>query len=90
MASDASLASKGINSLAGRFAALVSAGAGLYAIKQAMQGVLSAGDQFERLEVQLAAIMGSIEEGNRAVEWIKDFTSKTHWSYSKLLTRLLP
>ncbi|UYM16189.1 tape measure protein [Endozoicomonas euniceicola] len=77
VASDASLASKGINGLAGRFTALVSAGAGLYAIKRAMQGVLSAGDQFERLEVQLAAIMGSIEEGNRAVEWIKDFTSKT-------------
>ncbi|MCW7551775.1 tape measure protein [Endozoicomonas gorgoniicola] len=77
VASDASLASKGINGLAGRFTALVSAGAGLYAIKRAMQGVLGAGDQFERLEVQLAAIMGSIEEGNRAVEWIKDFTSKT-------------
>ena len=77
MASDASLASKGINGLAGRFTALVSAGAGLYAIKRAIQGVLGAGDQSERLEVQLAAIMGSIEEGNRAVEWIKDFTSKT-------------
>ncbi|MET4819331.1 tape measure protein [Endozoicomonas lisbonensis] len=77
VAKDAGIASKGINGLAGRFTALVSAGAGLYAIKRAMQGVLSAGDQFERLEVQLTAIMGSIEEGNQAVEWIKDFTSKT-------------
>ena len=56
---------------------LVIASAGFYTIKKAMQGVLQTGDQFERLEVQMKAIMGSIEEGDRAIEWIKEFTKNT-------------
>ena len=56
---------------------LVVASLGFYAIKKAMQGVLQTGDQFERLEVQMKAIMGSIEEGDRAIEWIKEFTKNT-------------
>ncbi|MCW7551298.1 hypothetical protein NX722_01305 [Endozoicomonas gorgoniicola] len=53
------------------------ASAGFYTIKKAMQGVLQTGEQFERLEVQMKAIMGSIEEGDRAIEWIKEFTKNT-------------
>ena len=56
---------------------LVVASLGFYAIKKAMQGVLQTGDQFERLNVQMKAIMGSIEEGERAVEWVKQFTKDT-------------
>lgn len=56
---------------------LVVASLGFYTIKKSMQSVLQTGDQFERLEVQMKAIMGSIEEGDRAIEWIKEFTQNT-------------
>ena len=56
---------------------LVIASTGFYLIKKAMQGVLQTGDQFERLQVQLNAIMGSVEEGEQAFEWIKEFTKNT-------------
>ncbi|AMO58268.1 tape measure protein [Endozoicomonas montiporae] len=56
---------------------LVVASLGFYTIKKSMQSVLQTGDQFERLEVQMKAIMGSIEEGDRAIEWIKEFTKNT-------------
>ncbi|OED40223.1 hypothetical protein ACH42_17060 [Endozoicomonas sp. (ex Bugula neritina AB1)] len=56
---------------------LVIASLGFYTIKKAMQGVLQTGDQFERLQVQLNAIMGSVEEGEQAFEWIKEFTKNT-------------
>ncbi len=56
---------------------LVLTSVGFYAIKKAMQGVLNTGDQFERLEVQLNAIMGSMAEGEQAMAWIKEFTKNT-------------
>ncbi|WP_419534731.1 tape measure protein [Endozoicomonas sp.] len=56
---------------------LVLTSVGFYAIKKAMQGVLNTGDQFERLEVQLNAIMGSMVEGEQAMAWIKEFTKNT-------------
>ena len=56
---------------------LVLAGTGFYVLKRAMQGVLQTGDQFEKLRVQMTAIMGSIEEGDKAIEWIKEFTKNT-------------
>ena len=56
---------------------LVVASLGFYTIKKAMQGVLQTGDQFERLQVQMNAIMGSIEEGERAVAWVRQFTKDT-------------
>ncbi|WP_066017817.1 tape measure protein, partial [Endozoicomonas atrinae] len=56
---------------------LVLTSVGFYAIKKGMQGVLNTGDQFERLEVQLNAIMGSMAEGEQAMAWIKEFTKNT-------------
>ncbi len=56
---------------------LVLTSVGFYAIKKAMQGVLNTGDQFERLEVQLNAIMGSMAEGEQAMALIKEFTKNT-------------
>ncbi len=56
---------------------LVLAGTGFYVLKRSMQSVLQTGDQFEKLRVQMTAIMGSIEEGDKAIEWIKEFTKNT-------------
>ena len=56
---------------------MVAAGAGLYIIKRCIESILTTGDKFERLRVQLEAIMGSMAEGERALVWIKDFTRST-------------
>lgn len=56
---------------------MVAAGAGLYTIKRGIESILTTGDKFERLSVQLEAIMGSMAEGERALAWIKDFTRNT-------------
>ncbi len=77
VASDAEQASSGIGRLTRRFAGLVAAGAGLYTIKRGIESILTTGDKFERLSVQLEAIMGSMAEGERALAWIKDFTRNT-------------
>ncbi|WP_067582832.1 tape measure protein [Endozoicomonas ascidiicola] len=77
VARDAEQASSGIGRLTRRFTALIAAGAGLYTIKRGIESILTTGDKFERLNVQLEAIMGSMAEGERALAWIKDFTRNT-------------
>ncbi len=76
-ARDADAASTSIGRLTRRFIGLAAAGAGLYAIKRAIEGVLTTGDQFERLGVQMEAISGSSGEAEKAMQWIKDFTRNT-------------
>ncbi|MGI2027796.1 tape measure protein [Endozoicomonas acroporae] len=68
---------KSFASLGNRIRNLVAASLGFYALKKSMQGVLETGGQFERLEVQLNAIMGSMAEGEQAMAWIKEFTKNT-------------
>ena len=63
--------------LARSFRNLLLAGTGFYALKKAMTGVLSTGDKFERTAVQLKAVMGNVEEGEKAFAWIRDFTKNT-------------
>ncbi|WP_067521614.1 tape measure protein [Endozoicomonas ascidiicola] len=77
VARDAEKASSGIGRLTRRFAGLVAATAGLYTIKRSIESILTTGDKFERLSVQLEAIMGSMAEGEQALAWIKDFTKNT-------------
>ena len=50
---------------------------GIYALKRAMQGVLQTGDKYERLAIQMEALMGSVAAGEQAVGWIKEFTKST-------------
>ena len=50
---------------------------GIYALKRAMQGVLQTGDKYERLAIQMEALMGSVAAGEQAVAWIKEFTKST-------------
>ena len=74
---DAERASGSLGRLSRRFAGLVAASVGLYSIKRGIESILTTGDKFERLSVQLEAIMGSMAEGERALSWIKDFTRNT-------------
>ena len=53
----------------------LSAGAGY--VRDGIVAMLSTGDQFEGMQTQLTALMGSIEGGERATEWIKQFTRDT-------------
>ena len=77
VARDANQASVSVGSLVRRFAGLVGAATGLYAVKRSLEAILTTGDKFERLGVQLEALMGSAAEGDRALQWIKDFTKNT-------------
>ncbi|MGI9278335.1 MAG: tape measure protein, partial [Endozoicomonas sp.] len=84
LARDADRASGSMGRLSQRLGALVAASVGLYTIKRAVQGLLSTGDQFERLRVQLNAVMGSVAEGERAIQWIKQFTRETPYQLEQV------
>ncbi len=84
LSKDADRASGSLQRLSGRFAALVGATVGLYGLKRAISGLLATGDQFERLRVQLNAVMGSVEQGEAAVQWIKQFTRDTPYQLGQV------
>jgi len=46
-------------------------------IKNLAVDMLTTGDKFEGLRIQMDALMGSIEGGEKATEWIKKFTKDT-------------
>ena len=77
MARDAEQAEGALGRLGSSLRNLVLAGTGLYALKRAMQSVLQTGDKYERLAIQMQALMGSVEAGQQATEWIKQFTKST-------------
>ncbi|MGB0732114.1 MAG: tape measure protein [Pontibacterium sp.] len=66
-----------ISGLTGRIAALAGAYVGITSVKNGLLGLLNIGGRFETLRVQINSLMGSIDEGERAVEWIKDFAKNT-------------
>ena len=77
VARDADHASNRIERLGTSLRNLILASTGVYFLKQAMQSVLQVGDKYERLAIQMEALMGSIEAGRQATDWIKDFTKST-------------
>ena len=76
-ARDADQARGRIDRLATSFRNLVVAGTGFYVLKRAMQSVLQVGDKYERLSIQMEALMGSLAAGQQATDWIKHFTKTT-------------
>ncbi|WP_422445446.1 tape measure protein [Endozoicomonas sp. ALB091] len=83
-AKDAESASTSVGKLTRRFLGLAAATTGLYALKRSIEGVLKAGDQFERLSVQMEAITGSAEGAQEATQWIKDFTRNTPYQLNEV------
>ena len=84
LSKDADRASGSLRRLSGRFSALIGATVGIYGLKRAITGLLNTGDQFERLRVQLNAVMGSVEQGETAVQWIKRFTQETPYQLEQV------
>jgi tape measure domain-containing protein len=70
-------ASSGLSKLATRAGQAVAAFVGFETIRRSILAVLTTGDKFEKLGIQLSSVMGSLEEGERATAWIKDFTRNT-------------
>lgn len=50
---------------------------GLNKLKEGLLSILSTGGRFETLQVQLKAVMGTVEGGETAFAWIKEFTKST-------------
>ncbi|RLB95994.1 MAG: hypothetical protein DRH76_07370, partial [Deltaproteobacteria bacterium] len=67
-------ASGGLKKLALAIGGVVTAAAGFALVKRGITSVLTAGDKFEKLGIQMEAVMGSIESGEQATAWIKEFT----------------
>lgn len=81
---DANIATGNVSNLGRRLAALAGATVGIYSIKRAIEGLLSTGSTFESLAVQMEAVTGSAEEGERAMEWIKEFTANTPYQLNEV------
>jgi tape measure domain-containing protein len=67
----------GIGSLTKKLIALGGTYLGITTIKNAIMGLINTGSRFEDMSVQINTLMGSIEEGEKATAWIKDFATKT-------------
>ncbi|WHF41924.1 tape measure protein [Aeromonas salmonicida] len=66
-----------IGSLTGRLLALAGTWFGLQTLTGQLLAMFKTGDQAERLDVQLKAVMGSIASGAEASAWIQDFAKNT-------------
>ncbi|MEG0007968.1 MAG: tape measure protein [Aeromonas sp.] len=66
-----------IDSLTGRLVALAGTWFGIQTLTTQLMAMFQTGDQAERLNVQLKAVMGSIEGGKQASAWIQDFAKNT-------------
>ncbi|MGB2220821.1 tape measure protein [Neptunomonas sp.] len=76
-ANDVTPLSQGVASLTSRIIALGATYLGINALKNAIGGIINTGAKFEQLETQINTLMGSIEEGDKATEWIKEFAKTT-------------
>lgn len=70
-------ASTSIGGLTSKIIALAGTYLGLSALKNALTGLVNVGSRFEDMQVQLNTLMGSIEKGEQATAWIKDFATNT-------------
>lgn len=66
-----------IGSLTGHLVALAGTWFGLQTLTGQLLAMFKTGDQAERLDVQLKAVMGSIAGGAEASTWIQDFAKNT-------------
>jgi tape measure domain-containing protein len=62
-----------LRGLIGQVTALATAYLGFDRVAQAVKDIFATGDQFERLGVQMNAVMGSFASGKQATAWVKQF-----------------
>ena len=60
-----------------RILAFIGVTTGLYKVRDGIQSIIDTGSKFENLEIRLTALMGSLEGGQKATAWIKDFARAT-------------
>lgn len=60
-----------------RLGALAAAYLSINGLKSAFESVINVGAKFETLSIQVNNLMGSIEAGEQATAWIKDFAKNT-------------
>ncbi|MFQ1973100.1 tape measure protein [Aeromonas veronii] len=73
-----------IGSLTGRLVALAGTWFGIQTLTTQLIAMFQTGDQAERLDVQLKAVMGSIAGGKEASAWIQDFAQNTPLQLSEV------
>ncbi|WP_421258653.1 tape measure protein [Aeromonas sp. 600886] len=73
-----------IGSLTGRLVALAGTWFGIQTLTSQLIAMFQTGDQAERLDVQLKAVMGSIAGGKEASAWIQDFAKNTPLQLSEV------
>lgn len=73
-----------IGSLTGRLVAMVGTWFGIQTLTTQLMAMFQTGDQAERLDVQLKAVMGSIAGGKEASAWIQDFAKNTPLQLSEV------
>ncbi|WP_323944282.1 tape measure protein [Aeromonas hydrophila] len=73
-----------IGSLTGRLVALAGTWFGIQTLTTQLMAMFKTGDQAERLDVQLKAVMGSIAGGKEASAWIQDFAKNTPLQLSEV------
>ncbi|MBW3795336.1 tape measure protein [Aeromonas hydrophila] len=73
-----------IGSLTGHLVALAGTWFGIQTLTTQLMAMFQTGDQAERLDVQLKAVMGSIAGGKEASAWIQDFAKNTPLQLSEV------
>ncbi|HAU4927502.1 tape measure protein [Aeromonas hydrophila] len=73
-----------IGSLTGRLVAMAGTWFGIQTLTSQLMAMFQTGDQAERLDVQLKAVMGSIAGGKEASAWIQDFAKNTPLQLSEV------
>ncbi|WP_422839641.1 tape measure protein [Aeromonas veronii] len=73
-----------IGSLIGRLVAMAGTWFGIQTLTSQLIAMFQTGDQAERLDVQLKAVMGSIAGGKEASAWIQDFARNTPLQLSEV------
>lgn len=66
-----------VANFAKRLLALAGAVVGIRTITSVLKSMLSTGDEFEKLGMQMEQAMGSIEGGKKATEWVSQFAKDT-------------
>ncbi len=69
--------SAGIASLTKTVVGLGAAYVGVDKLFDSLRSIFTTGDKFEKLRIQFEGLMGSVEAGEQATAWVKDFTKNT-------------
>lgn len=67
----------GVANVTGRLVALAGTYLGLNKLVSTIKDIFNTGSQFEKLGVQFNALMGSLEGGEQATAWVKEFAKDT-------------